>query len=89
VLAGAGGEESAHRLRRLLTSFEWIPADAAADLEGAARIYRVCRSRGFNPRRLVDCVIASIAMRTGAAILAADRDFERMAEVVPLDIDRA
>lgn len=87
VLAGARDEPAAAQLRRLLTSFGWIPAEAGADFEGAARVYRLCREAGLTPRGLVDCMIASIALRSDAAILAADRDFEQMASILPLRID--
>lgn len=57
VLAGARDERRQRDLRQLLTSFSWIPADLAADFEGAARIYRSCRAAGVTPRGLVDCMI--------------------------------
>ena len=47
VLAGARDEQSAVQLRRLLTSFGWVPAEAGVDFEGGARIYRECRAAGF------------------------------------------
>ena len=34
VLVGARHREAESRLRRLLTSFSWIPVEAAADFEG-------------------------------------------------------
>lgn len=86
VLAGARDERRHHDLRRLLTSFLWIPADTAADFEGAARIYRSCRAAGVTPRGMVDCMIANIAIRTDSALLAADGDFGLIAGVVPLRI---
>ena len=84
MLAGARNEARAHDLRELLTSFTWVAADPVADFEGAARIYRQCRAAGFTPRGLLDCMIACIAIRSGADLLTADRDFERMATIVPL-----
>ena len=87
VLAGARHREAESRLRRLLTSFSWIPVEAAADFEGAAKIYRSCRRAGITPRGLLDCMIASIAIRSGATLLTADRDFERMRRVVPLRVE--
>lgn len=87
VLAGARNEQAAGRLRRLLTSFQWIPADSSSDFEGAARVYRACRTAGFTPRGLIDCMIASIALRSGSTVLAADRDFEQMAAILPLQVD--
>lgn len=89
VLAGARDEAGAAKLRRLLTSFEWIPVDAVADFEGAATVYRSCRQAGITPRGLIDCMIANIAMRTGSQLLAADSDFTTMASVVPLRIYEA
>ena len=87
VLAGARHREAESRLRRLLTSFSWIPVEAAADFEGAAKIYRSCRRAGITPRGLLDCMITSIAIRSGATLLTADRDFERMRRVVPLRVE--
>lgn len=84
VLAGARDSKRAHELRRLLTSFEWIPAESVADFEGASTIYRSCRAAGVTPRGLIDCMIVNIAIRSGAELLAADRDFEKIATVVPL-----
>lgn len=87
VLAGARDERRHNDLRRLLTSFAWIPADIAADFEGAARIYRSCRAAGVTPRGMVDCMIANIALRSGARLLADDEDFGRIAGVVPLAVE--
>lgn len=86
VLASPRSEKAAQRLRRLLTSFGWIPLEAVADCEGASRIYRSCRSAGVTPRGLIDCMIANVALRTGSEILAADKDFEAIATVVPLQV---
>jgi len=86
VLAGARSADTAAQLRRLLTSFGWIPVEAIADFEGAAAVYRRCRQAGITPRGLIDCMIANIALRTGSELLAADSDFAAMASVLPLRI---
>lgn len=86
VLAGARDDRRHQELRRLLTSFRWLPLDPVADFEGAAKIYRRCRAAGVTPRGLVDCMIVNVALRTGSQLLAADRDFVAMSEVVPLDL---
>jgi predicted nucleic acid-binding protein len=86
VLAGARTEGDARRLRRLLTSFGWVPTDPVADFEGAARVYRSCRAAGITPRGRFDCMISSIAIRSGAELLAADQDFMAIASVVPLRV---
>lgn len=84
VLAGAGTEERSRKLEQLLCSFQWIPSDPVADFTGAAKLYRACRRAGITPRSLIDCMIATIALRTGSQLLAADRDFADIATVVPL-----
>lgn len=86
VLAGANDDRRRRDLRHLLTSFVWIPADPVADFEGAAKLYRSCRRAGITPRGLIDCMIAAIAIRAGAELLSADRDFADIATVVPLTI---
>ncbi len=87
VLAGAKDDAAWLRLRRLLTSFSWIPVEGVADFEGAARIHRLCRERGVTPRGLIDCMVAAIALRADVSLLAADRDFVRMAEILPLRLE--
>ena len=84
VLAGARDEVRASSLRSLLTSFGWLPTQPVADFEGAARVHRQCRRAGVTPRGLVDCLVVTMALRSGARLLAADVDFERIARVVPL-----
>ena len=89
MLAGARDDRAWSQLRRLMTSFGWITADSVTDFEGAARVYRSCRAQGVTPRGLIDCMIASIALRTESTVLTADRDFAQMALVVPLRFDPA
>lgn len=86
VLAGATTAGRRQDLRRLLTSFEWQPVDPVADFEGAAKVYRSCREAGVTPRGLIDCMIASIAMRVGLKLLTADQDFSAMSRVLPLKV---
>lgn len=88
VLAGATNPDSWSRLRRLLTSFVWLPVDPVADFEAAAEIYRDCRSRGVTPRGLIDCMIVAVALRTNTSVLTADKDFAQIATVVPLSVVR-
>jgi predicted nucleic acid-binding protein len=82
VLAGARADGRADDLRRLLLRFGLLRFDAVVDFEAAARIYRACRGVGVTPRGLVDCMIASVAQRNEAVLLALDADLSRVAGVV-------
>jgi hypothetical protein len=89
VVAGARSDERETDLRRLLLRFDLLAFDIAADFDGAARIYRKCRRAGITPRGMVDCMIASVANRHEASLLAHDVDLNRVARVVGIDLDQA
>ena len=59
-----------------------------ADYELGAAHYRRCRQRGETVRKLVDCLIASVAIRADAALLHSDADFDTLARNTDLRIDR-
>lgn len=89
VLAGARSERRAEELRRLLTSCHVLPFDPTSDFESAAGIYRTCRRAGVTPRGMIDCMIAAVAWRHRAALLAQDVDLVRIAGVIGIDVDPA
>ena len=89
VLAGARDDRREADLRRLLRRFELLSFDAVADFDGAVRIYRRCRTVGITPRGMIDCMIASVAWRLEATLLAHDTDMARVARVVGIQIDGA
>lgn len=89
VTAGARSPERENELRRLLLRFTLLRFDAAVDFDGASRVYRACRGAGVTPRGMVDCMIATVARRHGAALLARDADLTRVAEVVGIELDDA
>ena len=78
VLAGARDESHLTSLRRLLACAIDIPIEST-DYEDAAALYRRCRRRGETPRKLIDCLIASVAIRTRTPILHSDADFDVLA----------
>ena len=88
ALAGARNDQRELDLRRLLLRFRLLRFDAAADFDAAARIYRRCRGAGFTPRGMVDCMIAAVAWRHGAALLAQDVDLQRLGLVIGIELDR-
>lgn len=89
VLAGARTDARERDLRRLLQRFHLHRVDPAPDFESATRIYRRCRQRGITPRGLVDCLIAAVAWRNDATLLAHDIDLHRVAGVVGIEMDPA
>ena len=82
VLAGARDDRREQDLRRLMQRFTLLRFDSAVDFDAAARIYRTCRRVGVTPRGMVDCMIASVALRHGASLLAADVDLDRVGEIM-------
>ena len=89
VLAGARSDKREDDLRRLLLRFGLLHFDAAADFDAAVRIYRRCRKAGVTPRSLIDCMIAAVAWRREATVLAHDADLDRVASVIGIELDGA
>lgn len=87
VLAGARDDRRENDLRRLMQRFPLMRFDAAIDFDAATRIYRMCRRSGVTPRGLVDCMIAAVALRHGASLLAKDTDLDRVAEVMGISME--
>lgn len=89
VLAGARNDDRESDLRRLLLRFEQLHWDYVSDFDAAVRIYRPCRAAGVTPRGLIDCMIAAVAWRCGATLLAHDADLDRVAGIAGIDKDAA
>ena len=47
------------------------------------------RQAGITPRVLVDCLIAAVAKRHEAALLACDVDLDRVARVIGIQLDHS
>ena len=89
VVAGARDDARELHLRHLLQRFELLAFDAAVDFDGAARVYRRCRAAGVTPRGMIDCMIAAVAWRLDATLLAQDVDIARIAGVIGIATDDA
>lgn len=74
-------------LRWLLLGFTLLPFEPVADFDAAARIDRRCRQEGVTPRGLLDCLIAAVAHRREATILAHDANLARIAQVMGIPLD--
>jgi len=85
VLAGARDERHLADLRGLLARASVVRI-VPADYESAAALYRACRRQGVTVRKLIDCLIAAVALRSGSSLLHADVDFTLLAQVHPVQI---
>ena len=85
VLAGARDEQHLQQLRRLLARTSTLPIEPV-DYDTAAALYRTCRQQGHTVRKLIDCLIAAVAIRNGLAILHLDADFDILAQHTSLNI---
>ena len=83
VLAGARNEQHLAQLRGLLARATLVPI-IAEDYDQAAALYRTCRRNGETVRKLIDCLIAAVAIRANAPVLHADTDFAALARHTPL-----
>ena len=87
LAAGARTDEREMDLRRMMLRFALLTFDAVVDFDAAANIYRACRRVGVTPRGMIDCMIAAVALRHGATLLAFDVDMNRVAEVIGISLD--
>ncbi len=85
ILAGARDENHLRQLRGLLARTTVLPT-GPADYEAAASFFRTCRRRGETVRKLIDCLIAAVAVRENVSVLHADADFEVLARHTSLRI---
>jgi predicted nucleic acid-binding protein len=88
LTAGARSPRRASELRALLLRGPILAVEGLQDWEDAAQLYRSARSKGLTVRSSIDCLIATVALRTGSPVLALDRDFEALARVSDLVLER-
>ncbi len=86
ILAGARNEQHLQQLRRLLARASTLPTETV-DYDAAAALYRTCRQGGHTVRKLIDCLIAAVAIRSDVPILHMDADFDILAQHTTLRID--
>jgi predicted nucleic acid-binding protein len=84
ILIGLRGDAEADKILHLLDAFGPGPEPTRADHVAAARLYRLCRSKGVTIRSTIDCLIAQLCLRDGLALLTRDHDFTGIARCTPL-----
>jgi predicted nucleic acid-binding protein len=87
VLAGARDETHLNDLRRLLARASAVAVEPL-DYEEAAALYRTCRRRGETVRKLIDCLIAAVAIRADLPVLHAHADFDILGRHTRLRVHR-
>lgn len=85
VLAGARDDRHLRDLRALLARGVQLPI-GPIDYEEAALLYRTCRRQGETVRKLIDCLIAAVAIREDVELLHADADFDCLARHTALRV---
>lgn len=85
LLAGAASPRQARTVRRALAACRNL-AVRRTDWERAASIHLACRRSGETPRKLLDCMLAAVAIRAGVPVLARDRDFEAISRHTALEL---
>lgn len=86
VLQGLGSDDEAALVERHLRAFPVLRLQGLDDFALAAHLYRTARGAGVTVRKTLDCLIAAPCVRTGAPLLHADADFDRLASCTPLRI---
>ena len=84
ILQGALHEQDFQSLADYLSSQTFFyPKYAAESYRQAAYLYFSCRRKGITIRSTIDCLIAQTAIDNDLILLHSDKDFERIAAVVP------
>jgi predicted nucleic acid-binding protein len=83
LLAGAPSERALSQIEQLTGGLRLLPVDASIDYRDAAMAYRAVRRGGHTVRKMMDCLIAAVAVRTGATLVHRDRDFDLLVKALP------
>jgi hypothetical protein len=80
LLAGAPDLTAQRKIEQLVDGATLLSIDNDTDWRYAAATYAAARRRGRTVRKLIDCLIASVAARTGAVLVHNDADYDVIAE---------
>ncbi len=79
ILQGLSSDGDVELVERHLRAFPILRLEGLDDFALAASLYRDARKQGVTIRNTLDCLIAAPCVRTGAPLLHADADFDRLA----------
>ena len=86
ILQGLRSDKEARLVERHLRAFPVLRLESLDDFALAAELYRTARRAGVTIRKTVDFLIAVPCVRTGAPLLHADDDFDRLAACTALQV---
>ena len=86
VLQGVRGDVAAKEVERNLLRLELFQTGGVTLAGGAARNYRMLRSRGHTVRKTIDCLIATFCLRGQYSLLHRDRDFDAFEQFLELSV---
>lgn len=84
LLAGVRNSREQEHVTHIIDTVQLLPTRSMEDHEQAAALFRTCRRQGATVRKLVDCLIAAVAIRNDVPVLHADADFDVLARYTPL-----
>ncbi|GAA3991661.1 type II toxin-antitoxin system toxin ribonuclease VapC11 [Allokutzneria multivorans] len=82
-LRGGAAPAALARVEQIMNSLVQLDIDPAIDFHQASDLYRAVRRSGHTVRSMVDCLIASVALRHDVVLMHKDADYERIAAVAP------
>ena len=85
VLAGARDDIHEQKPQRLLARAVILPTHPS-HYDHAAAVYRFLPQEGRHRRKLLDCLIAAVAIQSGIPVRHADGDFDVMARHTDLEV---
>ncbi len=81
VLQGVRDEKQSLETEKALLQFAILSTSGVALASASARNYRALRSRGRTVRKTIDCLIATVCILDGHALLHNDRDYDAFEEL--------
>jgi predicted nucleic acid-binding protein len=86
LLAGVRSEREEQGVLSVIDSVTMLASNGLDDYESAAMLFRSCRREGATVRKLIDCLIAAVAIRNDVPVLHHDADFDVLARYTPLRV---
>lgn len=79
IIQGIREKKGREQIGRMFGSLVFAPEKRSTTML-AAEIHQELQRKGIRIRSIIDCLIAAVAIETGAAVLHKDRDFEYIAK---------